>query len=669
MIKKCSLVCFFAILFNITLSAQTHIAIPLGHPIYVVLEQAQMRGLLSYQQPGVKPYSRARILVLIDEILDNDENRRFGRLIEAERRILQRFKQDFSPPRGGLDLVRGTVSFDHTWNNFYFSGQFGIGLDVSFFGGYYPIAGGYSNTYNIQHPYSDDSADRLYIKAEHPSPGDFFSSFEAIPSISFIGDLGRNTSYGLTINGWAGMIPRSTLGIYKNSIHDPEAPPPGYYDEVVLRNMVTNSEPLSYFPYSFKKRWDSFVFRVGGYDSGGMKAWPGVVSLGYTMQGELAGNLFNGNVFYRFARLDREWAGMTNNGSLVLNQSAQPFLALETVIQPFKWISFSALSGTLEYNADPGFQDNAEVKIQSEIFQNAFSIVMLELSYKSFFSFGIGSSVVWPKRFELGYLFPFIENFLYQNNIGDFDNMALFFNLQGQYPGVGRLWFSFFMDELNIGDIRRIFELGRQMFAFQIGGSVHIPRLPFSSITFSYTKNEPYNYTHTRGNAPWYNGDLLMETNYVNSGRSLGHYIPPNSDEFLIRFETIPFPQSMFSLQYQMIRHGANYGDTAVAGSSLQSELLGSGRSQNPGLRKYFLRDGAYQWMHIIRARGEYSLTSRRVPLRFYGEMGLVYSYFTNIDGPANSGTPGNYRIIDTAQYPKTLSFLFGVGMQIFPKF
>jgi hypothetical protein len=349
-------------------------------------------------------------------------------------------------------------------------------------------------------------------------------------------------------------------------------------------------------------------------------------------------------------------------------------LALETVIQPFPWIAFSSLTGVLEYHNATGFDNNSGIKDNAEVFQNAFSIVMLEFNIENYFNIGLGTSVIWPKRFELGYIFPFADNLLSQNNIGDFDNMALFLNLQAQYPGIGKLWFSFFLDEMNIQEIRGFFNMDRMMYAYQFGGAFHIPWMPFSSITASYTKVEPYNFTHVRESYPWY-GHNLMETNYVNFGRSLGHYIPPNSDEFLIRFETLPTAQSMIGLQYQLIRHGANYGNRAVDGSSLWSELdpCGEERSSNEALRKHFLRDGAYKWMHILRLRGEYSFTGLSLPFKMFGEVGGVFSYFTDIfdesgTAPTNSGRY-QFRVINTPQYPHTLNFITVLGVKLFPKF
>jgi hypothetical protein len=205
------------------------------------------------------------------------------------------------------------------------------------------------------------------------------------------------------------------------------------------------------------------------------------------------------------------------------------------------------------------------------------------------------------------------------------------------------------------------------MYAFQLGATARFIWLPFGSVTLSYTKNEPYNYTHQRISVPWY-GKLPMETNYVSNGKSLGHYIPPNSDEILFRLDSIPTPRSLARLQYQLIRHGADYGDRAVGGSSLMSELDPKGRSTKLNLRKYFLHDGAYQWTHIFKFMGEYSFAGSNVPVKLFCELGGVYSYFTDIDGEVNSGSKYDYSVIDTPLYPHSLGFIGVFGIKIFPK-
>ena len=630
MLKKSLLLCIFLPLFFVTISAQTHTSVPLGEPIYYILEQAHMRGFCG-NLPSAKPYSRAAILRYIEEILSHEGSRS---LSEAERRILEEYRTAFVPPNEGLNLKQASYYFEHNKDDFRFTGNFGFNFDLLFSGGFYPNGGR-----NIE-------------------KNDFIWSTDNWAGFAAEGDIGYNFSYGLSIFGGVLRVPRVELGEYNTYYTDyvhPDDPETQYKNQKI----TTYSEPSSFFPYSYRKKWDAYVYNVDGVSSGGAEPWPENTSFGWGLLAELSGTLFSSHLSYRIGRLYREWGGITNGGSLVLNEGARPFIAFEASFTPIDWFSFSTMTGVLEYYNLAGLKDSAESS------QNAFSINMVELNYKNYFHFDFGSSAVWPKRFELGYIFPLFDNFLYQSNIGDFDNLALFFNLRGQYPGIGKIWISFFMDEMNLGDIKKIFELDRQMFAFQLGVTAVIPWIPFSSLKFSYTKIEPYNYTHTREFVPWY-GSIAMETNYVNNGVSLGYYLPPNSDEILVRLESIPHNRSLVYLQYQLIRHGADYGSRAVDGSSFWSELDPKERSKNPVLEKHFLKDGAYQLTHIIRLGGEISVST---PVKLFGEVGYVYSYFTDIEGDVNSGSPSAYSTISTFEYPQSNAFIVTLGVRIFPKY
>ncbi|MDR3249258.1 MAG: hypothetical protein LBT39_10790, partial [Treponema sp.] len=256
------------------------------------------------------------------------------------------------------------------------------------------------------------------------------------------------------------------------------------------------------------------------------------------------------------------------------------------------------------------------------------------------------------------------NSIFYQNNIGDFDNMGMFLNIKGQYPGLGSIWFSLFWDEAYW--VLDAYELDRTMLAYQAGASVPLPFPSFASIKISYSKINPYTYTHNRNFVPWYpreNGPMI--TSYTNNGVGLGYYLPPNSDELLVSFTAMPAKSLHTAFQYQMIRHGADYGSQAVDGSSLVSELDPSGRGTNPVLKRYFLQDGAYQWMHIIKLSADYTLA--KTPISLFGEAGVVFSYFTDVDGPANSGSASPYHQIDTSQYPQTTGCIFTLGVRIFP--
>lgn len=613
------------------LNPQTHVSIPLDNRIYYIIEQAQMRGLCD-PLPGAKPYSQKLIFETVSAILDADQDK----LSAVERDILQKAYQTYKPQDQGLNWQRGVYYFNTKIpkTNIRFSGDLGVGLKTAFSGGVY------SDT------------------------GDFVWGMDNIIYLYTDGDVGEHLSYGFHFLGGITRSPRAVLGTY-NTYYE------GFVDDLeegaINQQITVYSQPLAFFPYSYRKTWDGFVVFPNNISSEGLENWPDQVGLGPMIISELSGALFGDAITYRFGRVRREWAGMAEGRSLVFNAAAQPFVALEATFKPAYWFNFSALTGVLEYFNEKGLKESAWTS------QNAFSIEQLELKYKNYFHFDVGTTAIWAKRLELGYIFPVNSNFLYQDNIGDFDNMGFFFNLKLQDPGLGKIWFSFFADEISPKTALEptFFEQDRNMYAFQAGIKAVFPWLAFASVGVSYTKIEPYCYTHTRIFVPWYNNEyegkpMPMETAYINNGEGLGYYLPPNSDELLFRFESMPAVHTAVHFQYQMVRHGAAYGSKAVDGSSFLSELDPSGRSEKEVLRKFFLQDGAYQWQHIFRIGAEHTLAKISLPIRIFGEFGVVYTYYTDIEGPANAGSPLPYSIIDTQEYPTSVGVILSIGFRLF---
>jgi hypothetical protein len=610
------------------LYAQTHVSVPVDHAVYYLLEQAEARGLCS-PLPAVKPYTRGKILETINEILDA-EPKRFGSLTDGEREILENACDEFNRGAAGFDPKKGMYRFDTTGKkSVRFSGDMGITLE----------------SLNSAAMYTEQ--DESYMGTD--TWGTFFVR----------GDVGEQFSFDMDFSAGMMKAHRAKLGEYNTYASELESD-----GESINRQVTTYGQPLAFFPYTYQKNWDGFMFNLGSIDAGNMKGWPDSISIAARMTAEMSGSVFGDMLLIRFGRIRREWGAMTPGSSLVLNSAARPFVGIEADFNPVPWFAFSSVTGVLEFDNLNGISDPAMT------FQNAYSLQQIEINYKNYFHIDFGSAAIWAKRFELGYIFPLLDNFFYQNYIGNFDNMAIHLNLKGQYPGLGKLWFSIFLDEVEMSSMTSIFELDRHMFAYQAGLQGIIPFLPFTSLTLSYTKIEPYNYTHTRKFLPWYSSEEPMETAYVNSGACLGYYLPPNSDELKVRFDIHPLSKTASHLQYQLIRHGADYGPHQVDGSSLVSELDPDGRSEKASLRKDFLNDGAYQWMHIIKVGAAH--TFKNLPLTIFGEAGVVYSYFTDIseeeyskyDRPIPDGQPS--RPTATGEYLNFTAFILTLGFKIF---
>ncbi|MDR2795690.1 MAG: hypothetical protein LBB47_03140 [Spirochaetaceae bacterium] len=614
--KRNILYLFMAV--NISLSAQTYTAVSLDSHIYNILEQAEMRGLCP-PLSGVKPYTRFYILSAINTILSSEN--KSAALNITEKTILENYRDNFGRPASGLNKQKG-----------YFYTETNTGKNDTRLSAY----AGASAVVEL--------SDGVYL----PSNDNYFGN-DLWVSLFIKGDIGRRFSYNFSAAGGLVKSPRKTLGKY-NTYYE------YFVDDDEYKNLLINSysQPLAYFPYTYQKKWDGSVYFLDNlYD---FDPWPNSMAGVYNLKSEIGGVFLDSKIKWRFGRLEHEWGNSSLGSSLSMNLQARPFLGAEASFTPLDWFGISSLTGILEYYNDNG------IKVSAMTNQNAFSISMLEFKYKNYFYFDLGEAVVWTKRFELGYISPITNHIFYQNNIGDFDNMSMFFNLKGQYPGLGKIWFSLFWDEAYW--LKEAFELDRTMISTQAGTVIYLPVLAFSSIKLTYTKIEPYCYTHNRNFVPGYTQP--METAYTNNGVGIGYYLPPNSDELLLRFETMAGRALGIHFQYQMIRHGADFGPNAVDGSSYLSELDPNGRNEKKELKKYFLHDGAYQWFHVLKAGAEYTLGNPSV--KVYGEAGVVFSYFTNIDdGKANQGESLPYRIVDEEPYFKSTAVIMTIGIKLFP--
>lgn len=389
----------------------------------------------------------------------------------------------------------------------------------------------------------------------------------------------------------------------------------------------------SYAPNTYQKTWDGFQFVLSDfYEYVSISDLP---AGGLRMLPELAFSAFDCKVQVKFSRTRHDWG--YGSGNLMLSGTARPFVSLETHLNPVSWFSTNFITGTLEYDSNGNLKDCAST------FQNMYSALWGELKFKYFY-FGATGSVVFPKRIELGYMNPFMLAFLYQNQIGDFDNMQLGLFTGITIPKITHIYASIFMDELNV-QVSNFLNKDRNMYAVQIGAKSPLPFWT-SVFTFQYTKIEPYMYSHPLTDVPWY--DKPMDTTYINHGQPLGYFLNPNSDEFKIQLESNPLWYLSATLKYTLVRHGTTTGSGKVDGSSFYDPLNYSGNLQDAQegdlYWKDFLHDGVYEWINSISLGGELDCRKWDVPIT----VGLTYT-FSYIHHTL--GTKDSIKNINNAEY------------------
>ena len=634
---------FVMFCFSFMAFAQSNNTVDITDEVYEVLSNIEMRGLCT-KLSNVKPYTEKYIVSKLDEAIEalQDSDSKYS---ENEINILQVYKEKYTEKNEGLNFSHLFYSASREASSFPVS--FTVDLNTDSF-----VSGGV---------YSDSDCNSM--------------GYEIWETLDIYGKLGNNISYRSTGYLEITKMPQTLMGTYDIGYwwYDFDTDD---YSSTPVRTINTYRN-YSVLPYSYKKHWDGSVYYInGGVNAEGLTGWAFEDALAFGMQGEIHGTFFDNLLDVGIGRINREWAAMDNGSSLVFNANAHPMFGIEYSVNLFEWISFSSMTGFLEFPNQGYIAENAwyvtdgdgnyvSSKTDSFFFHNLFAIGMLDLDFK-YVHWDFGSTVILPNRFELGYSFPLLDRVVYQNNVGDYDNLALFTNLKLRYPSIGYVWGSFYLDEMN-SFTAKILEKTRCMFAYQAGGKANIPFLPFTSISLRYTKVEPYCYTHqalSSSSSQPYFPNYISES-YTNNGESIGYYLPPNSDELFVRVETKPLSRATFALQYQFIRHGVDWGSGAsmYSGSSIYSELTtGALRDQ---LTKYFLRDGVYEWMNIISFTASYDFEGVNVPLQIYGTVGYVHNWFTSI-GDAEPSKTTAYSKYESDEYQENRGLVLSIGVKAF---
>lgn len=616
--------------------SQSHKSVELESKIYKIIDYAALKGYIS-SLPFQKPYTNQQIKNAIYEIFDSDYE-----LSDFEIEIFNEYLEKIENLNKKDEAKKNNILHSRLKNDdeskipITFVYDFSLATNVS--------GGVYNNTDYSQY------------------------GFDIIPQFDFSGDLSKYLSWNFNALGTLSKMPLIELGEYNCGQN--------WYDEEANRTDRTIKKFIntSYLPYNYVRPWDAKVYYVTNLSTTGLEGWPVELSLCLNMTGEIRTSFFDDKVNIGFGRIYREVAGMDNGSSLVLNAKARPFTALDMQFSPFKFLRYSFIVGSLEYPSqayinEKWYPEDTGSNDDSFFFQNNYTLNMVDLDFK-YLHIDFGSSVIWPNRFALGYMFPLANFVEYQNHVGDADNLQMFGDIKLKYQGLGEVWASLFLDELDLSTLLKkdVFTYTRDMFAYQFGFKYVIPKLPFATLSLRYTKVEPYCYTHQSINyTPWFNH--YISQNYTNDGYNIGYYLNPNSDELRLDFNFIPQKNLNLAFTYQFIRHGADYGSQQVPGSSLYSELDPRGRGER---RKYFLHDGAYNWLHIINFGCEFTLSSK-YPVTFTTDLGFVYSYYSmiaqenySIDGKAkncNFSTP--ISVVNTPEYPQIFGAVLSLGVKV----
>lgn len=554
-----------------------HLAVELGHPVYQIIETAELRGVLS-RLSSVKPYTRAQVAEFLAAIAG-----RMGEFSPAERDMIAAFSTEFAP---------GAFEGAPLWKSADGKAAVGARVEATF----RTSPGGVADL--IAGSGSVAAADLWHLNSR------------VVPYLE-----GEITPW-LSVKGEAGFD-------------------------------IDKIERDLYLPYEFTKEWDAGHIDFSDerwtsdpymdkYDSGKKILNP---MFSYDIRQDIAAAMDSGSLLVRLSRYRRDWG--VGSGSFALSGTARPFVGLELAFRPSKFFAVSSLVGSLtnweESSAERStamadVDGDGDLEYSAISWQKMLGLQRMELFPFDWLTVSATSTLVGAKRFELGYFSPLLFSVMYQNQLADVDNLGVQIDGSVQIPRVGKFYGSFYADEMEITHLDELFTKARNMFALQGGAKIPLPGLPFLVLTAQYTKIEPYVYAHYPTWYPDYR--LRVDTSYTQDGENLGYYLPPNSDEFLLRLQAMPAPGWRASLSYSFIRHGTGDGGSVDDWMNYSTEL---------GNTKDFLHDGVYEYTHVAKANLSWRpaqaprVLGAVLPLELGAGFGLSYTW--QEDGTGGGGT------------------------------
>lgn len=146
---------------------------------------------------------------------------------------------------------------------------------------------------------------------------------------------------------------------------------------------------------------------------------------------EIRGVFLNDTIGIAAGRMNREWAGMDEGASLVLNANARPFFDEELILRPFKWFSLNSMTGVLKMPNHKDMLSTDFYAVDSDGYSTEEELDRTNAHKEDYQDYR--------------YAFPLIDRIVYQNDVGDyhaadFDSQSVpKSNLYSELPLIGRI--------------------------------------------------------------------------------------------------------------------------------------------------------------------------------------------------------------------------------------
>ena len=544
--------------------------IPLSNPVYQVIEYFEANGYLGFL-PQAKPYTKGFIADLLVKLSEKEN------LSDREKKIIQLHLSDIIQDTNGL-IVYKTAS---------------------------------KNTFALAGFSAETS-----VRSGMGDQGTWSASFTGEPYLS--GDLGEH----LTFTAGMGLaVERLTPDLFYQSYTRDK--------KVIFPNQSVGYSWLPY-QFNFETMW-AHVLAEG--TSGEGRPVQDKLTAGMIYHTELNGSWFDGAVQFSINNQRRAWGH--DQGNLVLSNTARRFPGIELKIQPASWIRYSYLTGSLfSYaNQSSDYREQIYGYDLGQVQKN-FTYHLLEFIPNRWLQISAAGGNIWSKRLEIAYLIPFVLPHFTQIDVGDNDNLSLYFDVATQIPGIGKTWAGFFVDEFSFTKSGKLLKMPRNRYAWQLGWKTNLLSgiIPGTTSTLKYTRLTPFVYTHyPEKDFNTFGNGRPLDMTYTHDEFNLGFYLPPNSAELNWKLVNIAVPDLVLSLDNRLIIHGTN--DLAsenvyqIYGDIYHYQLEGASSNSiydYPLLN--FTKDGIYDWTMLSEFKFDWKIRKSGL-LNYYRLVGsLGYS-------------------------------------------
>ncbi|MCE1207464.1 MAG: hypothetical protein LWX00_08685, partial [Spirochaetia bacterium] len=342
------------------LQAQTsssRLAVELSHPVYAIIETAELRGVLT-RLSSVKPYTSAQVLKLLEAMLARPEA-----FSPAERVLIEHYAVEFSR---GTGQEKSLLADD----------QGSLRL--------FPETGTAAQEASAGAAPSGATADALL-----PGSARAGLRFEATTRFGLDGlyALAAGTGTAPLKDLWhlnSRLVPYLSADVTPWLSIKGEA---GFDIDKIERGL--------YLPYSFSKEWDAghIDFSPSRYSNGELD-YP---SFSYDIRQDIAAQTDDGGLMVRLSRFRRDWG--VGSGSFSLSGTARPFVGLEMAFRPSRFFAVSGLMGSLtnweKGSAERSTDPSAATAIS---WQKMLGLQRMELFPFDWLTVSATSSVVGAKR-------------------------------------------------------------------------------------------------------------------------------------------------------------------------------------------------------------------------------------------------------------------------------